>query len=288
MSSVKCPNCGLTNFATAQFCKRCNLSLNQNSDNRIQNATQILNQADNTHVRQTPPVRQYERQNGNSSQNRNNQQSYRENPFAHLASEQPPSTGWTLPKFPNGVRPEQNNSYQNFQGNYYQPTFQTAELPFRRMGSEVALHKNATLPEICVNCGEHISSYNGGVYESQKFKWHHPAVYAALVSPLIYVILAACLSERFTVDVPLCSKHLKSRENALNGMIIGGLLGTLLAVLCIGSGAVGFGIFLLIVGIVILGIFAEYGYKSLRVKKIEGSYYYLTGASNEFLSNLPH
>ncbi len=292
MSSVKCPNCSLTNFANAQFCKRCNLSLTGSSTNRIQNETQIFNPADNTHIRQTPPVRQQERGNGNAFQFQNNQQSYRENPFAHLPPQPIQSNDWTLPKFPQGERPGQNysNQYnqhnQYNQGNNYQRGYQTTELPFRRIGNDIALHKNATLPGYCVSCGENIS-YNGGGYYSQKLKWHHPAVYAALISPLIYVILAACLSERFTVEVPLCAKHLKSRDNTLNALIIGGLLITLFTVLCIVTGSIGFGIFLLIFGLSILGIIGEYGYKSLRVKKIEGFYYFLTGASKEFLNNLP-
>ena len=180
MSSAKCPNCSLTNFATAQFCKRCNLALNQPPANIVQTETQIFTPANNTHIRQMPPVRQNEPSNVNPPFYQNNQpnyyppnapqnnqqgyqpkQNYQQN-FQPNQNRQrtyhQPSDSYALPKFPQGQQPPQYNSYgsNSYGGNSFQKPsrFGSGEIEYRRLGSEIALHKNATLPEICVKCGK--------------------------------------------------------------------------------------------------------------------------------------
>jgi len=308
MSSIKCPNCNLTNFSTAQFCKRCNLELNQNPANRVQNETQLFNPANNTHLRQVPPVQpnqpvnnggyyqnnQPNYQQGNGGQNyrqpfqnnQNYQQPYQAQQYRQPAYQQPPPNDWSMPQFPKGQRPPQYNGYQQPQQN---PGFyRTGEMAFRRLGKEIVLHQNSTLPEVCVRCGRNLATYNEGAYVAQKMKWHHPAVYAALISPLIYVILAACLSERFTIEVPLCSAHLEKRENLKTALIVGGIIWAVFLVIVFNAGYFGFGFLTFIVGFILIILNFEYGYKPLRVKKIEGSYYHLGGASQEFLNTLPY
>lgn len=290
MSSIKCPNCNLTNFETAQFCKRCNRALNQPLANHLQNQTQIFNPASNTHIRPTPTVRQnepikdYQNNQPNYRQgyqgNQSYQQNYQGNQYANQSYQQAQSYDYALPKFPQGQRPPQYNSYQNT------PHYPVGEMPYRRMGWEVALHRNSTLPELCVKCGKN-SLYDGG-YVAQKFRWHHPAVYAALISPLIYVILAACLSESFTINVPLCSEHIEKREKLFTTLLVGGLMSVLFICLAVISGYFGFAFLIFIVSSVIISLNVEYSYKAFRRGKIEGSYYYLKGASDEFLNNLPY
>lgn len=295
----------MTNFATAQFCKRCNQDLSQASAIPVQNQTQVFNPANNTHFRQQPPVRQtppvnnagYYQNNqppnyyqGDAGQNYQQpyQQNYRQGYQNNQNYQQPygQPNDWSLPQFPKGQRPPRYNSYQNpYQNNNY---YRTSEIAFRRIGNEVQLHKNSTLPEVCVRCGKTLTSYSGGAYVAQKLRWHHPAVYAAIVSPLIYLILAACLSERFTVDVPLCQEHMEKRDSAKTMSIIGGLLWAFLIFISFYAGAVGFGFLVFFVGLILLVLNHEYGYKPLRVKKIDGSYYHLAGASQEFLNTLPH
>jgi hypothetical protein len=345
MSSIKCPNCTLTNFATAQFCKRCNLALNQPPANPVNNDTQLFNPANNTHIRPTPPVRpnnqepgtppyyQNNQQNynqGNADQNygqgyqgqQNNQQNYQggqnyrqpyqqppiqqppyqQSPYQQQSYQQPPyqqknyqqpypqqsyqSYDYSLPQFPKGQRPQgyqqQRVVYQNA------PYYRSGEVAFRRIGNEIALQKNSMLPEICVQCGKKLSAYEGDAFVAQKLRWHHPAVYIALISPLIFLILALCLSERFTVDVPLCQEHISGRESVKNGLIVGTLVATVFIVFCFMMGVYGLGFLVLLATLVIASMVNEYGYKAIRVSKIEGSYYHLKGASNEFLSNLPY
>ena len=94
MSTIKCSGCSLINFATAQFCKRCNAELNQPSSPRVQNETQILNPINNTHIRQTPQNQQNE---PNQAFYQNNQQNYYQ-PNEAQYSQQPQSYDYSLPQ----------------------------------------------------------------------------------------------------------------------------------------------------------------------------------------------
>jgi hypothetical protein len=347
MSSTKCPNCDLTNFASALYCKRCNGALQQPPPNaQMQNNTQIydtakdtqirpivqprnndINQANvqnpyqknlpnnygqgyrqnqqhgqqnqnhaqnqynqqNQHNRQNHAQNQYEPQNPNYSQNQYGQQNHGQPNQQQYQNQnnhkQPPlqqDNSYALPRFPKGERPIRFNHYQK---NPYQPML---EHPYRKLGSDIALHKNSTLPEVCVRCGQRFTIYSGGRYVTQKFRWHHPAVYAALISPLIYAILAACLSERFTVSVPLCSAHIGKRESTGNWMLVSGLIAIALIVLISMGGYFSFAVFIGVISVILISLNYEYGYKSLRVARVEGSYYHLKGASDEFLHELPY
>jgi hypothetical protein len=334
MSSIKCPNCNLTNFASALYCKRCNGALQQPPPNaRMQNNTQIYDTAKDTQIRpivqprnndinqanvqnpyqknlpnnygqgygqnqqhgqqnqnyaQNQPQNQYNQQNQYNRQNHTQNQYGQPNQQQHQNQnyyKQPPpqqDNSYALPQFPKGERPIRFNHYQK---NPYQPML---EQPYRKLGSDIALHKNSTLPEVCVRCGQHFTIYSGGRYVAQKFRWHHPAVYAALISPLIYAILASCLSERFTVSIPLCSAHIKKRESTGNWMLVSGLIAIALIVLISMGGYFPFAVFIGVISAILISLNYEYGYKSLRVAKVEGSYYHLKGASDEFLHELPY
>ncbi len=94
------------------------------------------------------------------------------------------------------------------------PFFPAQNYGVWRRGPEIVMHKLAPLPAACVKCGGSAEPYVGGAFHRHKFRWHHPAVYAAIISPIIYVILAAVLSHRFPLDVPLCGVHGKARGNA--------------------------------------------------------------------------
>lgn len=283
MSSIKCSNCGLVNFVTAQFCKRCNLSLTQTNTNN----TQVFNQGYNTNVRQPLP---------NPPQN--NYQPLQKT----IANQQNQGYDYTLPRFPKDERP-QNFNQQQYQPNYqspppqiyqqpvqYQQPIQYAyqEPPFRRFGSEFAVHKNVSLPCACVKCGMPVSISRDGDYVSQKYRWHSPYVYIALISPIIYLILALALSQSFSANIPLCNEHLKNRNSVLNFLFAGSLAAFVLIVLFGWIGASGLALLVFFIAIIGLPMAHEYGYKPLRVSKIEGNYYHFKGASEEFLRNVPY
>ena len=289
MSSVKCSNCGLVNFNTTQYCKRCNLALSSDSAGNQAKETRILNDSYNTGIRSTvPPPNNYQ-SNGYQNEPQSYKQSYQPNQYQSQSNhQQPPANDWTLPQFPKGQRPPNyNQQYQPRQHQSYNQ-FAVHEPEIRRFGSEIALHKNANLPCYCVKCGKHIFSLLEGDYVSQKFRWHNPLVYIALISPLIYLILALCLSKTFTVNVPLCSEHLQKRENAKYSLLGGGLAAFGLIVMCSVFDFVGLAFLIFFAAIIALPLVFEYSYKPLRAKNIEGNYYHLGGASPEFLNTIPY
>lgn len=156
-----------------------------------------------------------------------------------------------------------------------------------RRGSDIVMHKLAPLPAGCVKCGTPVSQYGGGVYKKQKFRWHHPAVYIACISPLIYVILALALGHRFEVDIPYCDTHRGQREQSVNilaGGIIGAIVLTMFSIMAGWFGTTG----LLIIGSVLgLSIYYEYFVKALQVRRVEGDIAFLKGASESYLCRLP-
>lgn len=295
MSTIKCPNCNLINFATAQFCKRCNFSMKEAST--VRNDTNISIPAGGTSVRQIPQkprpnpqplpptVIGYDPQ--KSYQQQQNGQFHQNNYAPPQNNYAPPqSYDYDLPQFPQGQRPPQFNQYQTPQ--YQHPQYiQLQEVAYRKLGTEIALHKNGNLPEICVKCGEDLTAYNGGAFVVQSYRWHHPALYLLLLSPIIYLIVSLCVSERATINVPLCHEHIKSRENARNILICGGVISTFLVILSINFGWVGFGFLIFFAALFgLTGIF-EYAYKPVRIKRAQGSYFHLAGASDNFLNRLP-
>jgi hypothetical protein len=59
------------------------------------------------------------------------------------------------------------------------------------------------LPELCMVCGEPSVKH-----VKKNFSWYPPWVTALILAGLLpYLIIAAVLSQRMTVDVPLCARH---------------------------------------------------------------------------------
>jgi hypothetical protein len=314
MSSIKCPQCSLVNFATAQFCKRCNGSL-ANAPVNYDNNTQIISNSNNTSVRPTTPLHGQNQpiqpqpqfvptlppQQPTYNQPYQPQPQYQ--PINNEQANNYQSNDYTLPRFPqdqqNQYRQNQQqsnysqNQYQqpNYSQNQYQPNqFIAPQNPqgVWRRGNEVVIHKYAAFPAKCVKCGQDFSYSNNGEFATQKFRWHNPLVYIALISPLIYVILAACLSERFSYDIPYCQTHFQEHETTKN-YLIGGSFAAVGLIFLLGMfGAGGWAVLLGLVSIFAIPIVYEYGYKPFRVKNVEGQYVYLQGATQEYLNTLPY
>jgi hypothetical protein len=208
---------------------------------------------------------------------------------------------YTLPRFPqdqyqpNQPQYRQPNQYQQqpFQQPQYQPNqFQQFTVPPNsqgvwRRGNEVVIHKHAQFPAKCVKCGQDFSYSNNGRFARQKFRWHNPLVYIALISPLIYLIIALIVSERFSYDLPFCQTHFQERETTKNYLIGGGFAAVGLIVLL---GMLGSGLAVLVglAAIFVLPIVHEYVYKPFRVKCVDRDYVYLQGASQDYLNTLPY
>lgn len=257
MSTIKCPHCELVSFSSARYCIRCGTDLAADGAQ-----TQILNAVQPTEIRPTAALPQTD--SGN-----------------YPPPAQTYSPGYSLPRFPEEMRPVYGMQLPP------QPAYYPAEVAYKRAGTEIALHQNAMLPQYCVKCARRLGFGDGAVI-NQKMRWHHPAVYIAVISPLIYIILAAALSKRFSVDVPLCNEHLTKRKNTGRAISAASLAFLALTVAAFGVEWVGTGFILIFAWIMTVIIGIQYSYKPLRVKRVEGPYYYLEGASEEFLSILPH
>jgi hypothetical protein len=155
-----------------------------------------------------------------------------------------------------------------------------------REGGLMVMHKAAVLPDLCVKCG----SPANGFRIKRRFFWHDP-IYYWLILPgvLIYAIVAMCVRKDLHTFVPLCSSHRAHRRNG----ILFGWLGLLagIAVMVAGIALIDRGLGLLIlVGLsivlaatVAIIIFA----RTLKPKKIDDIYAWLTGCGEPFLAQLP-
>lgn len=278
-SAVRCKHCNLLNFASEPFCKRCKnptsetnsveantINININIPANVQPRVNVLSNkgyANNKPPEQMPPFEN------------NNQNEY-------LLQNQTGFQQWQQAN-------SQNNAQNYPQQTYAQPMYPMMQMPsiFRR-GSELVVHQYAgTMPDCCVKCNEPISNYSGGAYITQKFRWHNPLVYIALISPLIYVILSLCLSHRVRVEVPLCKNHLEARDS-VGKTLLGGGIASIIAILFFSTlGYVGFAFLIFLASLIGITIGYEYFFKPLQISKIENDFIYLKNADNNFLNRLP-
>jgi hypothetical protein len=196
-------------------------------------------------------------------------------------------------QIPNGYyQPSQMNppySYQNpFPQPYAQPQMQQGMYPqgIWRRGSELVIHRNATLPPSCVKCG---SSYTSSIsYVKQKFRWHNPLLYIALLSPLIYCILSLILSQNVSLQIPLCQKHIDERSSVAKFLIGGSVFAAIIVFFSFWAGSVGFGFLFFLAALIGLAIAHEYLYKPLQVSKIESDYVHLKRVDDGYLNQFPY
>ena len=88
-----------------------------------------------------------------------------------------------------------------------------AAFPMVRNGSQLIIPQPppgqpAILPPLCIRCG---APADGKPVEKTLY-WHHPALYVALLSPIIYVILAMVIRKGIRVRVSLCAHHAQRRS----------------------------------------------------------------------------
>ncbi len=285
---IKCSNCSLVNFSTALFCKRCRMPFHSTAENNqgqtvnininLQNPVDKINinapvldqtnfQPQTRHL-ESPPNQQNDYPESYQPQNQTGFHQWQE----MNAQMNPPQQ-----MNPQAYNPSFPHPYQQPSGGIY------------RHGKEVVVHKNAMMPERCVKCNEQLSGYNaGGGFVRQKYRWHSPLIYIALISPIIYIILAAVLSKNATVDIPLCSNHLENKNITGKKLLVSGV-GSVFAIFLLGSlGYAGMAFLIFFAAIIGLPLAYTYLYKPLQVSKIENDYVYLKGVSEEYISQLPY
>jgi hypothetical protein len=145
------------------------------------------------------------------------------------------------------------------------------------------MDKNAMLPDNCVKC----NAPANGLRVRKKLAWHHPVLYLLIFGALLfYVILAAALSKRATIELPLCDNHKTRRRTFLTiGFVLLGL-GLIVPIVGFANEYVeigGLGVLLFLIAIFWL-VFAS---RVVGVKKIDDRYAWLTGINRDFLNQFP-
>jgi hypothetical protein len=152
-----------------------------------------------------------------------------------------------------------------------------------RDGKTLVMDKNAMLPDNCVKC----NAPANGLRVRKKLAWHHPLLYLLIFgAALFYVILAAALSKRATVEFPLCDNH-KSRRKTF--LIIGLsllALGLIVPILGFANEYVEIGLFGLMLFFVAV-FWLVFASRVVGVKKIDDRYAWLTGINRDFLNHFP-
>jgi hypothetical protein len=157
-------------------------------------------------------------------------------------------------------------------------------------GSILVMHKQAELPPQCIKCGAPAD----GQPLKRKLSWHSSWVYALiLVNLIIYIIVAAVISQRATILVGVCAKH---RARRRTHMLIAWLLffGSIVAFVVAGN--LGRGNNDLVGGLIIGGVVlvlasliwaVVVGQMIVTPYKIDPQYVWLKGVGPEYLAQFP-
>lgn len=160
-----------------------------------------------------------------------------------------------------------------------------------REGKTLVMHKQASLPDVCIKSNETTDGYR----LKRKLSWHHPLIASTiLISPLIYVILAVVLSKRATITIGLTDTWRKKRiqriMTAWSGVLMG-LIGGIAGLAMINpNGNSSLGGWLALGGLLMIIVMGIYGIVAARLispKKIDAQYIYIKGAHPEFLARFP-
>jgi Zn-finger in Ran binding protein and others len=152
-----------------------------------------------------------------------------------------------------------------------------------RERTTLVMDKNAILPNNCVKC----NAPAHGFRVRKKLAWHHPLLYILIFgAALIYVIVAAALSKRATIEFPLCEDHRKRRKTFLTVGFVLLAFGLIVPIVGFANDYMGIGLFgiLLFFVAVFWLIFAG---RVVGVKKIDDRYAWLTGINRDFLNHFP-
>lgn len=158
-----------------------------------------------------------------------------------------------------------------------------------RQGNVLVMHKLAPLPEICL-----LSNEKATRRLRRKMYWHHPAIYVVLlISPLIYIVVAAILQKNATLQIGLNEEWFARRRTRM--LIAWGiaLLGLALFVGGIAfSDSLGDATALVIVAAIVLFfgglIFGLIACRLVTPSRITDEYVWVNGVHPDFLNRLEH
>ncbi|HEV2021904.1 MAG TPA: zinc-ribbon domain-containing protein [Terriglobales bacterium] len=157
-----------------------------------------------------------------------------------------------------------------------------------RQGNRLVVPKGAPLPPYCVKCGQPVT----GEPLKKIFFWHNPWLFLiALLSPIIYIIVAMIVRKRADVAIPMCDEHRQRRKNLIIaawvlglGCIPGGILvGSLIHDSDAGAG-LGFLVgLLMLIGSIVTSTLA----RPMRPREIAEFSATFSGVGEQFLTHLP-
>lgn len=154
-------------------------------------------------------------------------------------------------------------------------------------GNLLIASREAVLPPFCVKCGRPADTR----LLRRRFSWHPSWVYVfILIALLIYAVLAAILSKRTVLHLPLCSAHYdkyKTLRIAAAVLLLGSIPEMIFAGTSLPDSYMGWGIFAgalaFLAGLICLVLFNSV----LRVNSIDNHYGYFSKADGAFLAHLP-
>lgn len=157
----------------------------------------------------------------------------------------------------------------------------TAYAPFPvgiwRDNDILIMHKNATLPDRCIKCGD----YTNGLRLKKNLRWFSPYYYLLLlVNSIVFIVVASIASKRATVEFPICPKHHESRNKAM--MISWAVIGAgILSMFLIRYETIFLliGILVLFTGLISIIVTS----KVVDIKKIDDQHVWLKGVNKTFL-----
>ena len=170
--------------------------------------------------------------------------------------------------------------------NYYSATQQHSG-GIWRLGDTLVMHKQAQLPPQCIKCCTPIE----GQPLKRSLSWHPSWVYLLILPGiLIYAIVAMAISEKATVYVPLCEKHLAKRRMHLwiaTGIFLASI-GCFFLAAYVPRGQETIWILIGFFGILASLIYAVInGRLVVTPDKIDAQYVWLKGVSPQFLDQFP-
>lgn len=192
-------------------------------------------------------------------------------------------------QFPSGNPfAEQINPYAAPQVGGYQPSMPVVgNHPFAglwRQGNLLVMHKLAPLPEICL-----LSNQPATRRLKRTMYWHHPAIYIAMISPVIYIILALIFQKNATIEIALTEEWFARRRRRLFFAWGVGLLGLGLFTSAIALGNSDLTPWALLFASVLSLAALIYGLIACRLitpQRITDQYVFVSGVHLEFLDRL--
>lgn len=150
-------------------------------------------------------------------------------------------------------------------------------------GDQVVVHEMAVLPDRCVKC----NAPAGGRRLKRRFSWHSPLLYLLILAgALVYIIVAAIVSSRATLELGVCEKHATRRQACMIAASLLTALCLVSVVLSIGNESLGLAAIGALAGLgaIVTGLMVS-GWVSAA--KIADGYVWLKGTGREYRAALP-